>query len=82
MFGILSNGGGDASGNADQVFFIDGARVGTFTHTTTGDGTFLYNSTLYANSTLPYGNHIFKMQNGQPQDVSSLVLFDYVVYSM
>lgn len=82
VYGILSNAlDTNPSGNAFQVFFIDDQQVKTFSHTPSGDGSFVYNSLLYANASMPNGEHTLKMLNGQPGNLSSLILFDKLVYT-
>ena len=81
VYGILSNADNNPSGNADQLFFIDGQPSHTFTHTPSGDGSFVYDYVLYANTGLPNGRHTVKMQNGQPGDLSSLILLDKFIYT-
>lgn len=81
MYGILSNANNDPSGNSDQVFFVDGQKAGTFQHNPSGDGSFVYNALLYANTTLSDGQHTIQVQNGQSGDLSSLILFDYLVFT-
>ncbi|EKM52174.1 uncharacterized protein PHACADRAFT_262682 [Phanerochaete carnosa HHB-10118-sp] len=80
VYGILSNAMNNPSGNADQVFFVDGVRAGNFTHTPSGDGSFEYSVLLFS-AQLPNGSHNLTLQNGQPTDVSSLILLDYFVYT-
>ena len=80
MYNILSNGN-NPSGASDQTFTVDGHNVSTFKHTPSGDGSFVYNALLYANTSLAHGQHTIKMQNGQSKDLSSLILFDYLVYT-
>lgn len=81
VYGILSNALDNPSGNADQLFFIDNQQVGMFTHIPTGDGSFVYNFLLYGNGSILNGEHTLKMQNGQPGNLSSLILFDKLVYT-
>ena len=81
VYGILSNALNSPSGNADQLFFIDDQASQTFTHTPSGDGSFVYNSILYANTNLANGHHTLKMQNGKPGDLSSLILLDRFIYT-
>lgn len=80
VFGILSNAINGPSGNADQLFFVDGQHAGTFTHTPTGDNSFVYNASLFSMN-LQDGQHTLSIQNGQPSDLSSLILLDYLVYT-
>jgi len=61
------------------TFSIDGSLVGSFSHTPDGSGTFLYNTLVYANTSVPNGDHTFIIHSPRGID-ASLVLFDYVEY--
>ncbi|KIM72093.1 hypothetical protein PILCRDRAFT_829994 [Piloderma croceum F 1598] len=61
------------------TFSIDGSLVGSFSHTPDGSGTFLYNQTVYANDSVPNGDHTFIIHSPRGMN-ASLVLFDYVEY--
>lgn len=71
-----------ASG-AELFFFIDGEQAGTFTHSPDSQQPdYTYNFSLYANESLQYAKHTFVLQNGQNGGPISLVLLDYLVYTM
>ena len=69
------------SGFTDLRFEIDSEFVGTFVHNPSSSETFTYNALVYANQSLPDGNHTLTIQNGQVGDLMSTVLLDYLVYS-
>jgi hypothetical protein len=62
------------------TFSIDGAPVGTFSYIPDGSNTFLYNSLVYANVSIPNGNHTFVLEVPQGAN-ASLALFDYMEYT-
>lgn len=68
--------------NSSMGFVLDGQVVGNFNYqanlNTTG---YNYNVPVYANSSIPDGIHSFVLQNGPMNGPSSIVLFDYYVYS-
>jgi hypothetical protein len=64
-----------------MTFFIDGVQVGTFSQPGVGTGNFTYNVNVYANDTLPPGNHTLTLQNGHTDGPDSLALLDYITYS-
>ena len=73
-----------SSRGTDLLFFVDGAQVGNYTSQSDGTaGTYTYNVPFYVNPALQPGEHYFLLQNGQGDGgVQSLVLFDYLVYTM
>ena len=60
------------------TFFIDGELVDSFTHNSTLAENYLYNVSVYSNSTLENKNHTFQIR--AKDGVDSLMLFDYVTY--
>ncbi|KAJ3556234.1 hypothetical protein NM688_g2137 [Phlebia brevispora] len=78
---IISPSSGTLNGNVDMLFYIDGQTVGSFTRDTTGQTTFEYNVSVYANTSIPPGLHTFTLQNGRTDGETSLALLDYMVYS-
>ncbi|CAL1696644.1 unnamed protein product [Somion occarium] len=67
--------------NSDMSFFLDGQFVGSFFQPPNSNPNFGYNFTVYTNSSIPYGNHTFTLQNGRIGGATSLVLLDSIVYS-
>ena len=63
------------------TFSIDGVQVGSYSHSPDGSGTYLYNTLVYANTSIPNGDHTFVIHTTGNQTISSLTLFDYVVYT-
>ena len=64
---------------------MDGEPVGNFTVSGMGGpATYIYNALFYAGTSLPSGTHSFLLQNGQGDGTGpqSLVLFDYLMYTM
>jgi hypothetical protein len=61
-------------------FSIDGALVGTYSYIPDNSGTYLYNTLVYGNASIPNGTHTFVL--GSPRGINTaLVLFDYVEYT-
>ena len=67
-------------------FLIDDELVGAFDSAPVGNGSqptaFQYHILLYSNSSIPHGPHTFVLQNGLDGGPDSIVLFDYLIYSM
>ena len=62
------------------TFQINGDLVGTYMHIPENTtNTFEYDVLVYANTSLPYGQHTFVMSAGGSND--SLILFDRIVYT-
>jgi len=61
-------------------FSIDGSQVGTFSHIPDGSSSFLYNTLVYSNTSIPNGTHTFVLRAPTGTN-NSLVLFDYVQYT-
>ncbi|KAF8987749.1 hypothetical protein BDQ17DRAFT_1199528, partial [Cyathus striatus] len=71
-------------GYSNMTFYIDNELVGQFERVPPGtQGAYLYNVSVYSNTSLPAGEHTFMLQNGQFGNGGnkSLTLFDYLVYS-
>jgi hypothetical protein len=62
------------------TFSIDGAQVGSYSHSPDGSNTYLYNTLVYANASVPNGNHTFVIHSPRGAN-DSFVLFDYVQYT-
>ena len=69
------------SGFTDLTFGIDSEFAGTFVHNPSSSETLTYNALVYANQSLPDGNHTLTIQNGRVGNPISTVLLDYLVYS-
>ena len=76
----------DAPSPTNLSFLIDDELVGAYSHMPVGNGSqppaFQYNTLLYSNSSIPHGPHTFVLQNGHNGGPASIVLFDYMIYSM
>ncbi|KAL0955663.1 hypothetical protein HGRIS_001889 [Hohenbuehelia grisea] len=72
----------DILGSTDISFYIDGAAVGSFVQKA-GESSqrYQYNTSVYANSSLPDGPHTLTIQNGRIGGGVVSILLDYVVYS-
>ncbi|KIP04303.1 hypothetical protein PHLGIDRAFT_493838 [Phlebiopsis gigantea 11061_1 CR5-6] len=76
VYGVLYTGL-----NASYHFSLDGQPAGTFVRSGNSSNEFLYNQTLYSNSSLSEGTHKFMLQNGWAGNGNSLVLLDSFVYT-
>ncbi|KAJ3556410.1 hypothetical protein NM688_g2044 [Phlebia brevispora] len=81
VYGIVSQSTISPNSTADISFYIDGELSGVFTYTPPGESSYLYNVCLYANDSLSAGSHSFMLQNGVAGGITSLVLFDYIIYT-
>jgi len=67
---------------SDMTFFIDTSLVGTFSSPSSGSQDCEYNFNVYANKSLPLGNHTITIQSGRAADEQgSSILLDYITYS-
>lgn len=85
VFGIIPQNNPNPDSGAEYSFSIDGELVGQFSHDSAsppGSAPFLYNQILYFNDSIPSGKHTFILTNGQSRGNPSLILFDYLIYSM
>ena len=67
-------------GGVHLTFTLDDQPAGTYDNLTTLEP-FVYNVSVYANGSIPYGSHTFVLQNGGHSNRSSLALLDYMVYT-
>ncbi|PSS37782.1 hypothetical protein PHLCEN_2v383 [Hermanssonia centrifuga] len=86
VFGIISHNHNNTVRDMDIFFYIDDHMVGNFKDSPPAnpDGGIVYdyNVVLYANPSISQpGSHNFTLQNGQPDGSSSLILFDYIIYT-
>ncbi len=78
MFCIVSNNNTYTT-LANTTFLMDGNQVGTYLHIPTGEGNFLYNVPVYAETGLANSPHVLTMEATGAN--ASLILFDYAVYT-
>ncbi|KAJ4491358.1 hypothetical protein C8J55DRAFT_556942 [Lentinula edodes] len=70
-------------GNSDMAFYIDGQPMGTFAKPAPGfDNIYEYRYLVFSIDTLALGVHTLVLQNGYMNAPKSLVLLDYIVYSL
>ena len=67
--------------NTDMVFVLDGQTMGSLTVVTSGSSYFEYNILVFANNSMPYGQHTFTLQTGRIGGARSLVLLDFIMYT-
>ena len=79
-FNIIANHqDGGVTTETHMTFWIDGEKVGQYDHMPNNTTDFEFRVPVYANSTLPYGEHTLQIVvNGT---TPSLVLFDYAIYT-
>ncbi|OCH86686.1 hypothetical protein OBBRIDRAFT_714035, partial [Obba rivulosa] len=81
VYCVLAHTSSPLDGNTDMTFSIDGRVVRTFAEQPNGDLNFDYNDPVFSADNLPLGSHEFTLTNGHVNGNTSLVLFDYVVYT-
>ncbi|KAF9448665.1 hypothetical protein P691DRAFT_32509 [Macrolepiota fuliginosa MF-IS2] len=81
VYTILANTKTSPTGDSDMTFYLDGDVVGTFVKNAPGTPGFIYNVCVYANDSLPSGEHFLQIQNGHTDGNKTLLLLDYLVYS-
>ncbi len=68
-----------------MFFYIDGVEVGQFMISSAGGAQTAVDANgplVYANNTLPLGNHTLRIQNGPSTNEStSLMMLDKIVYT-
>ncbi|GAW05732.1 hypothetical protein LENED_007608 [Lentinula edodes] len=70
-------------GNSDMAFYIDGQFMGTFAKAAPGfNDIYEYRYLVFSIDTLALGVHTLVLQNGYMNALKSLVLLDYIVYSL
>jgi hypothetical protein len=80
VYAVLDNNVASYTTRTDLVFFLDGSQVGTYTHEPDGSGTYVYNATVYSNSSMPDGSHVLTMSTVTAGGASR-ALFDSLVYT-
>ena len=83
VFCVISEADRGENAGANMTFELDGKKVGEFFHQPSGEteksGQFklAYNVSVYANASIPAGNHTLRISSlGK-----SRVLFDYALYT-
>ena len=73
----------NATVNTNLTFILDGEEAGTLTHTPTGPSVvpFLYNQLGFAAENLQNVTHTLEIVANAPENGSSVVLFDHIVYT-
>lgn len=72
---------GDLTLTTNLTFSLDDSTVGTYSHSPTGGAEFLYNQECFSKQGLSDGSHTLVISANAPSGQSSLVLFDYLVYT-
>ena len=71
--------------SADISFFIDSVACGSFQYSPPVPPTpneYIYNALMWHADSLSHGQHLLTLQNGLPSGQASLILLDYVIYTM
>ncbi|KAI9059609.1 hypothetical protein FKP32DRAFT_1126812 [Trametes sanguinea] len=82
VYCILAGSKSSPDGYSSLYFYLDGDHVGEFFHTPNGDDTYQYNVPVYVNHSVPFGGHLLQIVNGAIGGQQSLILLDYVVYTI
>ncbi|KAI0713163.1 hypothetical protein C8T65DRAFT_739032 [Cerioporus squamosus] len=80
VYNVIPNTVTNADTGTNLTFSMDGARVGTFTHTPSSSTEFDYNIPVHSSTDLKNQEHTLVIQTVGDTS-SSLILFDYVVYT-
>lgn len=81
VYFILANTiGPQITSDTHLNFILDGEAVGQFDHTASTSTDYLFNQTVYANDSIPDGNHTLSISSSG-NTPASLLLFDYAVYT-
>ena len=83
VYGIIANTVPDVPTivhGMNMTFSLDGALVGTFVHQPSTSTTYEYNYTLFSSVNLANTEHTLVVQTAG-DNASSLILFDYAVYT-
>ena len=82
IFFILANNlGVNVTSFTNVEFILDNVQVSSFTHNPTTSTDFDYNQTVYANNSMPYGEHTMTVAPVNDSVNSVLILFDYLIYT-
>ncbi|EIW63887.1 uncharacterized protein TRAVEDRAFT_111481, partial [Trametes versicolor FP-101664 SS1] len=82
VFNIIANIVPFTSTNTSLVFSLDDKIVGQYVHPADPFGPeLMYNVAVYTNHSIPHDNHTLVISTKAEGTESSLVLFDYVVYT-
>ena len=64
-----------------MAFTLDGVQVSSFYHSPSISTNFEYNQAVFANNTIPYGQHTMMVTPINDSVNSVLILFDYLIYT-
>lgn len=81
IFFILVNTVPSATTLTNVDFILDGVQAASFLHTPSALTSYAYNQTVYANNSIPFGQHTMKVAPVNDSVNSVLVLFDYLIYT-
>lgn len=86
VYGITPVGGPNPNDAADYIFSLDGGVFGDYVRDRVAplvlQPSFVYDVLLFHSNNLSSGQHTLDMQNGILGGNPSLILFDYIVYTM
>ncbi|KIY45712.1 hypothetical protein FISHEDRAFT_76260 [Fistulina hepatica ATCC 64428] len=82
VYCIMANSDESPTGYSYLRFSVDGVEVSHYEHKPTGEDSYDYNVNVYANTSLSPGEHSLIIRNGQQQGNKSLILLDYLIYSL
>lgn len=82
VYGVLSHlKGAPSAGDSSVFFYMDDQSISNFTFKPDGVGSFTYNVLLLSVDNLTYASHHLVFENGYIGGPTSLLLFDYLVYT-
>ena len=81
IFFILANTVPNITTLTNVTFILDGVQVSSFTHSPSASTDFEYNQAVFANDSIPYGQHTMTVAPVNDSVNSVLILFDYLIYT-
>ncbi|KAI0800515.1 hypothetical protein C8Q74DRAFT_420803 [Fomes fomentarius] len=80
VYCVIANAVPNTTTLTNLTFTLDGQQVGTYVHVPTDSTAFQYDVPVYTNPSLSNGDHTLVIE-ATGDTASSLVLFDYIVYT-
>jgi hypothetical protein len=81
MYGLLANTAANIVRTTNLTFTLDGAPAGTFFHPADATETIVYNVSLFSKDDIPNGPHTLVATATPGPILSSLIMFDYAIYT-
>ena len=62
-------------------FILDGVQTSSFSHIPSTSTNYEYNQAVYANNSIPFGQHTVKVAPVSDSVNDVLIIFDYLIYT-